>query len=156
MSSNSSKKRTKTSRPEVKSNFFVRFLEELGIPKSPFENNWPLAISESSLFWEQGRRKAWKSRVLNSDMRCKKWESFAYIPTKIMGRKFPSSPHLPTIPTALKSYYSSSLSNKMQRSKTQVVKQLIQLSLNGTNGKAGTRDRTDWSGVLHTDSRSYL
>ena len=26
-----------------KSNFFVRFLEELRIPKSPFEINWPLA-----------------------------------------------------------------------------------------------------------------
>ena len=28
----------------VKSIFFVRFLEELRIPKSPFENNWPLEI----------------------------------------------------------------------------------------------------------------
>ena len=27
------------------SNFFVRFLEELRIPKSPFEINWPLEIS---------------------------------------------------------------------------------------------------------------
>ena len=39
-------KRTKTSRPEVsydiivvQSNFFIRFLEELRIPKSPFEIN---------------------------------------------------------------------------------------------------------------------
>ena len=36
------KKRTKTSWPEVKLNFLIRFLEELRIPKSPFEINWPL------------------------------------------------------------------------------------------------------------------
>ena len=28
----------------VKSNYFVRFLEELRIPKSPFEINWPLRV----------------------------------------------------------------------------------------------------------------
>ena len=43
----SPKERTKTSQPEVsyvvgKSNFFVRFLWELRMPKSPFEINWPL------------------------------------------------------------------------------------------------------------------
>ena len=28
----------------VESNFFVRFLKELRIPKRPFEINWPLAV----------------------------------------------------------------------------------------------------------------
>ena len=31
----------------VKSNFFVHFLEELRIPKSPFEINWPLKIVQT-------------------------------------------------------------------------------------------------------------
>ena len=43
MSSISSEKQTKTNNIEVKSNFFVRFLGELRIPKRPFEINWPLA-----------------------------------------------------------------------------------------------------------------
>jgi hypothetical protein len=36
VSSNSSKKQTKTSRPKV------HYLEELRIPKRPFQNTWPL------------------------------------------------------------------------------------------------------------------
>ena len=51
VSSVSSKKRTKTSRPEVsysiivvKSNSFVRFLEEIDDPKNQFEIKWPLQL----------------------------------------------------------------------------------------------------------------
>ena len=33
----------------VKLKFFVRFLEELRIPKSPFEINWPLVVWPGSL-----------------------------------------------------------------------------------------------------------
>ena len=32
----------------VKSNFFVRFLGELRVPKSPFEINWPLGLKDES------------------------------------------------------------------------------------------------------------
>ena len=41
-SSISSKKRTKTSRILVKTNSFVRFLEEIDDPKNHFEITWPL------------------------------------------------------------------------------------------------------------------
>ena len=35
----------------VKSNFFIRFLEELRIPKSPFEINWPLYVVKTLILF---------------------------------------------------------------------------------------------------------
>ena len=45
MSTLSSKKRTKTSRQVVKSNLFIRFLEEISAWKNNFEFFWPLEIN---------------------------------------------------------------------------------------------------------------
>ena len=45
VSSLSSKKRTKTSRTVVKTNSFVRFLEEMSASKNHFEFAWPLVVS---------------------------------------------------------------------------------------------------------------
>ena len=48
----------------VKLNFFVRFLEELRISKSPFEINWPLDEVEIWNFAENLQMRQSKPKVL--------------------------------------------------------------------------------------------